>query len=191
MKYINAHVPHHLALLLPFLILLPVWTHEGRKSEEACLKEEKKQESPMGIPHEEKEKERKETRKLEGGAWGGFNMEADLDSERNTRRGGMNVNILLHWKVVTMDIPARRGKLHSRPRLICVHTFMPPRIPARRKRIVHPATSAHSRSGLRSRLRGCVVVSHSNYPDDCGCLTMICVVYLSEAPGRARALYSL
>lgn len=47
MKYINAHIPQHLALLLlRFLILLPAWTHEGRKSGEACLKE--KQESPWG-----------------------------------------------------------------------------------------------------------------------------------------------
>lgn len=35
-----------LALLLLFLILLPAWTHEGKKSREAYLKE--KQESPWG-----------------------------------------------------------------------------------------------------------------------------------------------
>ncbi len=45
MKYINAHIPQHLLLHL-FLILLPAWTHEGRKSGEAYLKE--KQESPWG-----------------------------------------------------------------------------------------------------------------------------------------------
>lgn len=39
--------------------------------------------------------------------WRGvFRMEADLDSEQKTRRGGMNINILC-WKIVTMDIIER------------------------------------------------------------------------------------
>lgn len=31
-------------------------------------------------------------------------MEADLDSKQKTRRGGMNINNILRWKIVTMDI---------------------------------------------------------------------------------------
>lgn len=61
MKYNNAHIPQHLALLLRlFLILLPAWTHEGRKSGEAYLKE--KQEPPWG------------SRMKEGKEWKGERM---------------------------------------------------------------------------------------------------------------------
>lgn len=77
-----------LALLLLFLILLPAWTHEGKKSREAYLKE--KQESPWGSRiKKEKGKKWKGERM---GVVGVFGMEADLDSEQKTRRGGMNIN---------------------------------------------------------------------------------------------------
>ena len=42
-----------------FLILLPAWTHEGRKSGEAYLKGEKK-ESPWGFPDRERKENGKE-----------------------------------------------------------------------------------------------------------------------------------
>lgn len=45
------------------------------------------------------------------GLVGVFRMEADLDSEQKTRRGGMNINNILCWKIVTMDIiESRREK---------------------------------------------------------------------------------
>lgn len=37
-------------------------------------------------------------------------MEAGLDSEQNTRRGGMNINNILSWKIVTVDIIERDGE---------------------------------------------------------------------------------
>lgn len=36
-----------------------------------------------------------------------FRMEADLDCEQKTRRGGMNINNILCWKIVTVDIIER------------------------------------------------------------------------------------
>lgn len=72
MKYINAHIPRSPVLhLLLFLILLPAWTHEGRKSGEAYLKE--KQESPWG------------SRIKKGKKWKGERMGV-CEGER--RRGG-------------------------------------------------------------------------------------------------------
>lgn len=46
-------------------------------------------------------------RRGECGERGVFRMEADLDSEPKTRRGGMNINNILYWKIVTMDIIGR------------------------------------------------------------------------------------
>lgn len=68
MKYINAHIPQHLALLLLlFLILLPAWTHEGRKRRGGF---ERKTGVPMGIPHKErKEMERREDRSVGRGGY--------------------------------------------------------------------------------------------------------------------------
>lgn len=64
MKYINAHIPQHLALLLLlFLILLPAWTHEGRKWRGVF---ERKTGVPMGILH----KERKGMERREDGSVG-------------------------------------------------------------------------------------------------------------------------
>lgn len=64
MKYINAHFPQRRALLLLLvLILLPAWTHEGRKRRGVF---ERKTGVPMGIPH----KERKETERREDGSAG-------------------------------------------------------------------------------------------------------------------------
>lgn len=63
MKYINAHFPQRRALLLLVLILLPAWTHEGRKRRGVF---ERKTGVPMGIPH----KERKETERREDGSAG-------------------------------------------------------------------------------------------------------------------------
>lgn len=61
----------------------------------------------MGIPH----KERKGMERREDGSAGRrgvFRMEAD--SEPKTRRGGMNINNILCWKIVTMDtIQQREG----------------------------------------------------------------------------------
>ena len=57
MKYINAHIPQH---LLFFLILLPAWTHEGRRG--VFERGKKKKESPWGFP----ERERKENGKERG-----------------------------------------------------------------------------------------------------------------------------
>lgn len=63
MKYINAHIPQRRALLLLVLILLPAWTHEGRKRRGVF---ERKTGVPMGIPH----KERKEMERREDGSAG-------------------------------------------------------------------------------------------------------------------------
>lgn len=109
-----------------------------------------------------------------------FRMEANLGSEQ--RRGGMNINNILCRKVVTMDIIEGR-KFHSRPCLVCVcrcthsvqdRAYLSAGIPRK-------SVCTHIQ-GLRSRLRGCVVVSHSNYLHDCGCLSMICVVPVRGSP---------
>lgn len=49
----------------------------------------------------------------------------EADSEPKTRRGGMNINNILCWKIVTMDIIERRReamgrKFHSWPYLMCM-----------------------------------------------------------------------
>lgn len=68
MKYINAHIPQHLALLLLlFLILLPARTHEGRKSGRGVF--ERKTGVPMGIP--DKERKGKKWKGERMVAWGG------------------------------------------------------------------------------------------------------------------------
>lgn len=74
----------------------------------------------MGIPH--KERNGKE-RVWECGERGVFRMEADR--EPKTRRGGMNINNILCWKIVTMDIIERRReamgrKFHSWPYFMCM-----------------------------------------------------------------------
>lgn len=55
-----------------------------------------------------------------GGVGGIFRMEADLDSEQKTRRGGMNINNILCRKIVTMDIIERRWEASSWPCLMYV-----------------------------------------------------------------------
>lgn len=63
----------------------------------------------MGIP--DKERKGKNWKEERMGLVGVFRMEADLDSEQKTRRGGMNINTTLCWKIVTMDIiESRREK---------------------------------------------------------------------------------
>lgn len=65
----------------------------------------------MGIPDKERKGKKWKGERMVawGGWWGGglFRMEADLDSEPKTRRGGMNINNTLCWKIVTMDITER------------------------------------------------------------------------------------
>lgn len=60
-----------------------------------------------------------------------------LDSEQNTRRGGMNINNILCWKIVTMDIIERRreatgSESHPRPYLLsaCTPSHMRTNTPA-------------------------------------------------------------
>lgn len=60
-----------------------------------------------------------------------------LDSEQNTRRGGMNINNILCWKIVTMDIIERRreatgSESHPRPYLLsaCAPSRMRTNTPA-------------------------------------------------------------
>lgn len=79
MKYINAHIPPRRALLLLFvLILLPAWTHEGRKRRGVF---ERKTGVPMGIPHKErKEMERREDGSV--GRGGGFSGWRQTVSQR-------------------------------------------------------------------------------------------------------------
>lgn len=94
MRYINAHIPHHpTLLLLLILILLPAWTHEGRKSGEAYLKE--KQESPWGSRIKKGKERNGRERGWEWGWGGGFRMEADLDGEPKTRSRRMNIDNIL------------------------------------------------------------------------------------------------
>lgn len=73
----------------------------------------------MGIP----DRERKEMERREDGSGGIFRTEAGLDIEQKTRKGGMNINNILCWKM--MDIiescsEAMRSEFHSFPCLMCV-----------------------------------------------------------------------
>lgn len=117
MKYINAHIPRHLLLLPFFLILLPAWTHEGRKSGEAYLKG--KQESPWGSRIKKGEERNGEERSA-GRGGGVLGVEVDLDSAAETRRAGMNINNTLYWKNShnghhRVMKRANGSKFHSRP----------------------------------------------------------------------------
>lgn len=121
MKYINAYIPHAPTSFL-LLILFDAWTHEGRKSGEAHLKE--KQESPWGSRTQKRKERNGKERGV--GVWGWwrewwvFRKEVDLDSEQDTRAVGMNINSAVSWKIVTLDIIDRcrlamRSRLHSWP----------------------------------------------------------------------------
>lgn len=103
----------------------------------------------MGIS--DKEEERKEMERREDGSVSVcvkriFRMEAGLDSEQNSRRGGMNINNILCWKIVTMDIIERRreamgSKSHPRPYLASRRAHFPAcartRLPVRQSTFEH------------------------------------------------------
>lgn len=92
MKYINAHIPQRRSLLLLLvLILLPAWTHEGRKRRGVF--ERKKKGSPWGSRIKKgRGKERKGGWKCREGRRV-FGLEAD--SELKKRGRGMNINNML------------------------------------------------------------------------------------------------
>lgn len=152
-----------------FLILLPAWTHEGRKSGEAYLKGEKK-ESPWGFP----DRERKENGKERG--WecvcvcGGGVSGLDRLSQRQGK-GGMNINNALCRKIVTMDIierwrEAMGSKFHSWTACRCTRAAFPA-TPARQSiSECGPTRSKHCTHHIQvsALTERCVVVSHSNYP---------------------------
>lgn len=52
----------------------------------------------MGIPDKERKGKKWKGERMGVGMGGGFRMEADPDSEPNTRRGGMHINNVLCWK---------------------------------------------------------------------------------------------
>lgn len=80
----------------------------------------------MGISDKEEERKEMERREDVSVCVGGYSeWKQGLDSEQNTRRGGMNINNILCWKIVTMDIIERRreatgSESHPRPYLLSV-----------------------------------------------------------------------
>lgn len=92
----------------------------------------------MGISDKEEERKEMERREDVSVCVGGYSeWRQGLDSEQNTRRGGMNINNILCWKIVTMDIIERRreatgSESHPRPYLLsaCAPSRMRTNTPA-------------------------------------------------------------
>lgn len=152
-----------------FLILLPAWTHEGRKSGEAYLKGKKR--SPHGASRIEKGK--KIGRREDGSVCvcgGGGVSGLDRLSQRQGK-GGMNINNALCRKIVTMDIierwrEAMGSKFHSWTACRCTRAAFPA-TPARQSiSECGPTRSKHCTHHIQvsALTERCVVVSHSNYP---------------------------